>query len=95
MNETLKENTIMKTNIEMQVGMIIKAKDFGHLDTDYIVGKVVYVNQGGEIQGIIQKRVIDSVDVTADWIDQRFGTVQNGISTMDQDDEPRLSLVVQ
>ena len=95
MNETLKENTIMKTNIEMQVGMIIKAKDFGHLDTDYIVGKVVYVNQGGEIQGIIQKRVIDSVDVTADWIDERFGTVQNGISTMDQDDEPRLSLVVQ
>jgi hypothetical protein len=82
-------------NVEMQVGMIIKAKDFGHLDTDYIIGKVVYVNQGGEIQGIIQKRVIDSVDVTTDWIDQRFGTVQNGISTMDQDDEPRLSLVVQ
>jgi hypothetical protein len=82
-------------NVEMQVGMIIKAKDFGHLDTDYIIGKVVYANQGGEIQGIIQKRVIDSVDVTADWIDQRFGTVQNGISTMDQDDEPRLSLVVQ
>jgi|TARA_B110000305_G_C18778957_1_gene333069 hypothetical protein len=82
-------------NVEMQVGMIIKAKDFGHLDTDYIIGKVVYVNQGGEIQGIIQKRVIDSVDVTADWIDERFGTVQNGISTMDQDDEPRLSLVVQ
>ena len=95
MNETLKENTIMKTNIEMQVGMIIKAKDFGHLDTDYIVGKVVYVNQGGEIQGIIQKRIIDSVDVTADWIDQRFGTVQNGVSTMDQDDEPRLSLMAQ
>ena len=95
MNETLKENTIMKTNIEMQVGMIIKAKDFGHLDTDYIVGKVVYVNQGGEIQGIIQKRVVDSVDVTADWIDERFGTVQNGVSTMDQDDEPRLSLMAQ
>ena len=78
-------------NVEMQVGQIIKAKDFGHLDSDYIIGEITYVNSHGFIEGIIERRVMNNIDVTGVYDDGYFTTVQNGRTMMDREDEPRLS----
>jgi hypothetical protein len=78
-------------NVEMQVGQIIKAKDFGHLDSDYIIGEITYVNSNGFIEGIIERRVMNNIDVTGVYDDGYFTTVQNGRTMMDREDEPRLS----
>ena len=75
----------------MQVGQIIKAKDFGHLDSDYIIGEITYVNSNGFIEGIIERRVMNNIDVTGVYDDGYFTTVQNGRTMMDREDEPRLS----
>jgi hypothetical protein len=83
---------IMK-NLEMQVGMIIKAKDFGHLDSDFIIGEITYVSSTGMIEGMITKRVMDNKDVTGLYDDGFFTTVQNGKTIMDRPEEPRLSEV--
>jgi len=80
-------------NVEMQVGQIIKARDFGHLDTDYIIGEITYVSSTGFIEGIIEKRVMNNVDVTGQYDDGYFTTVQNGRTMMDRIEEPRLSNV--
>ena len=80
-------------NVEMQVGQIIKAKDFGHLDSDYIIGEITYVNSNGFIEGIIERRVMNNIDVTGVYDDGYFTTVQNGRTMMDREDEPRLSYV--
>ena len=78
-------------NVEMQVGQIIKAKDFGHLDSDYIIGEITYVSSTGFIEGLIERRVMNNVDVTGQYDDGYFTTVQNGRTMMDREDEPRLS----
>jgi len=80
-------------NVEMQVGDIIKAKDFGHLDTDYILGEITYVASNGMIEGIIKKRVMQNQDFTGVYDDGYFTTVQNGGTMMDREEEPRLSFV--
>ena len=78
-------------NVEMQVGQIIKARDFGHLDSDYIIGEITYVSSTGFIEGLIERRVMNNVDVTGQYDDGYFTTVQNGRTMMDREDEPRLS----
>jgi len=78
-------------NVEMQVGQIIKARDFGHLDSDYIIGEITYVSSTGFIEGIIERRVMNNIDVTGQYDDGYFTTVQNGRTMMDREDEPRLS----
>ena len=78
-------------NVEMQIGQIIKAKDFGHLDSDYIIGEITYVSSTGFIEGIIERRVMNNIDVTGVYDDGYFTTVQNGRTMMDREDEPRLS----
>ena len=78
-------------NVEMQVGQIIKARDFGHLDSDYIIGEITYVSSTGFIEGIIERRVMNNIDVTGVYDDGYFTTVQNGRTMMDREDEPRLS----
>jgi len=80
-------------NVEMQVGDIIKAKDFGHLDTDYIIGEITYVSSTGFIEGIIQQRIMQNEDFTGMYDDGYFTTVQNGLTMMDREEEPRLSYV--
>jgi len=80
-------------NVEMQVGQVIKAKDFGQLDTDYIIGEITYVNSNGFIEGIIKKRIMQDRDVTGVYDDGYFTTVQNGCTMMDRESEPRLSYV--
>jgi len=79
-------------NVEMQVGQIIKARDFGHLDSDYIIGEITYVSSTGFIEGLIERRVMNNVDVTGQYDDGYFTTVQNGLTMMDRESEPRLSL---
>jgi hypothetical protein len=91
-NQETKENYIME-NVEMQVGDIIKAKDFGHLDTDYIIGEITYVSSTGFIEGIIQQRIMQNEDFTGMYDDGYFTTVQNGLTMMDREEEPRLSYV--
>jgi len=80
-------------NLEMQVGDIIKAKDFGHIDSDYIIGEITYVSSTGFIEGIIQSRMMSDADVTGMHDDGYFTTVQNGRTMMDRPENPRLSLV--
>ena len=78
-------------NVEMQIGQTIKARDFGHIDSDYIIGEITYVSSTGMIEGIIEHRIIDNVDVTGQYDDGYFTTVQNGYTMMDRESEPRLT----
>jgi|TARA_B110000908_G_scaffold62120_1_gene75364 hypothetical protein len=78
-------------NVEMQIGQMIKARDFGHIDSDYIIGEITYVSSTGYIEGIIEQRFMNNVDVTGQYDDGYFTTVQNGRTMMDRESHPRLT----
>lgn len=78
-------------NAEMQIGQTIKARDFGHIDSDYIIGEITYVSSTGYIEGIIEQRFMNNVDVTGQYDDGYFTTVQNGRTMMDRESHPRLT----
>lgn len=81
----------MTTSFKAQIGQIIMSKDFGNLESDYIVGEVTYVNSTGAVEGIILERVMDFEDVTGEYDDGFFSTVQNGSSITDDIFGDRLS----
>jgi hypothetical protein len=79
------------TSFKAQIGQIIMAKDFGNLESDYIVGEVTYVNSTGVVEGIILERVVDFEDVTGEYDDGFFSTFQNGSLLTDNTFGDRLS----
>jgi len=79
-------------NLQVIAGQTIKTKDFGHLESDYIIGTVDRVSCTGEIFGTVIKRVMDNEDVTGKYDDGSFSTVQNGSSFMDDAMGDRISI---
>jgi len=73
------------------IGQIIKSKDFGHMETDYIIGEVTATSSDGNIEGILIRRFMEGEDVTGMYDDGFFCTVQNGMSLFDDVFGPRLS----
>ena len=75
------------------IGQVIKAKDFGNMEFDYIIGEVTATSSDGSIEGTITTRVMDNKDVTGEYDDGYFNTVQNGSSLMDDVFGARITLL--
>ena len=83
----MKDNTF-----QAEVGQIIKSKDFGHIESDYIIGKVIDITSYGMIHADIIQRVSDNKDITGKYDDESFTTRQNGEYHLDIVTGPRISL---
>ena len=78
---------------QVTVGQIIKAKDFGLSEFDYIIGEVTYTSSDGIIECILINRIMDNKDVTGEYDDGYFSTVQNGCTMQDKIMGPRISSI--
>jgi hypothetical protein len=78
---------------EMQVGDIVKSKDWNHIDDCYMIGKVVGVSKAaGIFRAEFIKRVWQGTEDRKFKTDTFVAPLQ-GSSFMDRDDNPRVMVI--